>query len=61
MTLRTIDYLYDHVSASNPTITVNDPRLYSTWYNTTSGELFICVDNAFDDNVWKGNQGTTIT
>lgn len=51
---------YGHIEASNPTASVNDEILYERWLNSATGEVFVCIDNTVDANVWVGNQGTTI-
>lgn len=47
--------------AGNPTITINPVRVPVSWLNTVTGEIFVCIDNTTDDNVWVGTAGTTIT
>lgn len=44
----------------DPTITVNPKRPIVSWLNTVTGELFICVDNTTDSNIWKGQMGTSV-
>ena len=39
-------------SASNPTLTENPEDVGAEWHNTTSGAIFICIDNTADNNVW---------
>lgn len=46
---------------SNPLTTSNPKYSPCSWLNTTTGELFICIDNTTDANVWKGQLGTTIS
>lgn len=47
--------------ASNPLITSNPKYSPCSWLNTVSGELFICIDNTTNSNVWIGQLGTTIS
>ena len=47
--------------SSNPTTSTNPDSVGSTFINTTSGEYFVCIDVTTDDNVWKGQLGTTVT
>jgi len=51
---------FDYVNPGNPTISVNPKKLYATWLNISTGELFICLDVDFGSNVWRGQFGTTI-
>jgi len=51
---------FDYILKQDPTITINPKKLYVTWMNLTSGELFICIDNTPDDNAWRGQLGTMI-
>jgi len=46
-------------SNDNPTINVNLP-VGSVWINKTTGEVFICVDDTPNRNVWVGSFGTII-
>lgn len=39
--------------AADPTATVNPPLTPVTWLNTTTGNVFICIDNTTDANVWE--------
>jgi len=48
------------VSENNPAITTNPPSIPYQWINTTTGEMFVCVDNAKDMNIWQGQAGTEI-
>lgn len=58
-------YSYDYIEDHNPDINTN-PTAFSTnsgnptWYNQSTNELFICVDNTENKNVWKGDKGTQI-
>jgi hypothetical protein len=36
----------NYVSDENPTVDVNPDELNVIWYNRSSGEIFICVDNS---------------
>lgn len=42
------------IGSSNPTPTTNPLLVGSLFFNTFSGELFVCQDNTFDKNVWYG-------
>tara|TARA_Y100000310_G_scaffold171995_1_gene172123 strand:- start:208 stop:1404 length:1197 start_codon:yes stop_codon:yes gene_type:complete len=44
-------------SASNPTVTANPESVGAEWHNTTSGQIFICIDNAANANAWVGQKG----
>lgn len=52
---------FDYVNKGDPTIDVNPRRLYATWLNLTSGELFICTDATTGANVWYGQAGTVVS
>ena len=53
-------------STGDPTATAGDPAtdrneaVGTRYINTTSGELFVCTDATTDENVWKGQLGTTV-
>ena len=51
---------FDYVVPVNPTIAVNPKKRFATWLNNVSGELFICLDAATGNNVWKGQMGTSV-
>ena len=50
----------DYISDENPTIDINPSIENATWWNKSTGELFICIDNTPDKNKWKGSNGTII-
>ena len=50
-----------HIETSDPTTSVNDKLLFTTWLNTTTSEIFVCTDNTVDANVWVGQLGTTVS
>lgn len=53
-----------YVSNSNPTITSNieSPLLNESiiYINKVTGELFTCIDNSINQNVWVGQNGTIV-
>lgn len=51
---------FDYEAASNPLVTTNPPCVPVTWFNSMQGELFICIDNTPDSNVWVGQSGTEV-
>ncbi len=51
---------FDYVNKGNPTIDVNPRTLYATWLNLTTGELFICINNSINTNVWSGMFSTVV-
>jgi len=53
--------IWDYLSASNPAVDTNPDFLFVHWLNTDSQEWFVCIDNTVGANIWKGNQGTTIS
>lgn len=42
----TYEYNYD------PTTSINPPKIPVSWLNTSSGEVFVCIDNTTNNNVW---------
>ncbi len=59
--IRKYESRFDYeVSNSNPLVTTNPPQVGDSWVNTTTGEIFICIDATADENVWKGTQGKII-
>ena len=51
---------FDYTSPNNPTTDVNPSKDYATWLNTSSGEVFVCIDRTPNQNRWKGQLGTDI-
>ena len=47
--------------SSDPGTDENPSAVGDRFINTTSGELFVCTDATTDDNVWKGQLGTTVS
>ena len=59
--IRKYESRFDYeVSGNDPLVTTNPPQVGDSWVNTTTGEIFVCIDATIDDNVWKGTQGNTI-
>lgn len=48
-------------SSTNPSTNTNPTELGALWVNYTTNEIFVCKDNTTDQNVWKGNNKTTIS
>ena len=48
-------------SAQDPTTNINPPNKGTIWVNTTTGEIFVCVDNTPNKNVWKGCFGKVVS
>jgi hypothetical protein len=46
--------------SSNPLITTNG-SIGDQWINTTTGEMFILKDATTNENIWKGQDGSTIS
>jgi len=51
---------FDYVEASDPAVSTNPAYLYASWLNETTGQIFICTNNAPGANVWVGQMGDTI-
>lgn len=47
-----------YYSDTNPAYNTNPPYAPFMWVNRVSGELFVCIDNTKDYNVWQGQSGT---
>jgi len=45
---------------TNPTVSTNPTDLDIQIINTKTGEIFVCVNNTPDQNVWVGSNGTVI-
>lgn len=52
---------FDYVQEGNPSITVNPPQQGMNALNVLTGELFFCIDNTRNANVWNGQLGTVIS
>jgi len=52
LTNRAVDLPHNYIGLDNPAIDVNPPVLNMTWLNTTSGEIFVCLNNSIGNNVW---------
>lgn len=50
---------FTYTETTDPLVTTN-PVLSATWLNSTSGEIFVCIDNTTDENTWVGQLGTVI-
>lgn len=37
----------------DPTVSINPKKLPCSWLNTTTGEIWVCLDNTTDANVWR--------
>ncbi len=48
---------FDYEELTNPLITTN-AKIHSKWLNLTTAELFVCLDNTVDANVWYGSNGS---
>jgi len=51
---------FDYVFQGNPAFNTNPPRPNMNALNAVTGELFFCVDNTLDSNIWVGQLGTEI-
>ena len=52
---------YDYVSLEDPSIDINPSVPYATWLNATTGEVFVCISNTVDENMWKGQAGSIVS
>ena len=47
--------------SSNPAMTTNPSGgVGAEWINTTSGEIFLCIDATTNFNVWVGQEGSRV-
>jgi hypothetical protein len=46
---------FNYTSTSNPTTTTNPLISNASWLNTATGEVYVCIDNTENANVWVGN------
>jgi len=51
---------HNYVNPANPTTHINPRMVNMTWLNVTSGEIFTCMDNTPNANVWEGDTGNII-
>lgn len=51
---------FDYKEETDPSISTNPDSTNVSWFNTSTGEIFICSDNTPGSNTWFGNQGTFI-
>ncbi len=50
----------DYRESTDPTIDVNPSYVGALWINTSSGEVFVCVDNTENQNKWVGQLGSLV-
>ncbi len=48
---------FDYEELTNPLITTNAKK-HSKWLNLTTAELFVCLDDTVDANIWFGSNGS---
>jgi len=51
---------FNYISEENPTTSINPEEVNVIWYNKKTGEIFICINNTPNKNVWKGTKGTIV-
>jgi len=51
---------FSYIASGNPTTDVNPPIKHILWLNTNTGEIFVCIDNTPNNNIWIGQKGTII-
>lgn len=54
------DLPHNYINSENPTVDVNPHIINMTWLNTTTSEVFVCVDVTKGSNRWLGNNGLII-
>ena len=47
--------------SSNPTVSTNPDAVGDRFINTTSGELFVCIDATAGENKWEGQLETSVS
>jgi hypothetical protein len=50
---------FDHEEMADPTESSNS-TLHAKWLNLLTSELFVCLDNTVDKNIWMGSSGAVI-
>lgn len=48
------------ISSHDPSVNVNPPQTGAVWINATTGEIFTCIDNTENRNIWKSQFGRVI-
>lgn len=48
---------FDYEEVTNPLITTN-AKIHSKWLNLLTAELFVCLDETTDANIWIGSNGS---
>lgn len=51
---------FDFTDTVDPAPTTNPASVGAVWKNTTTGEIFVCIDNTTDKNIWIGTSETEI-
>lgn len=51
---------FDYVESFPPSVDTNPAKDNPLWLDTSTGEIFVCVDSTTDVNVWAGQYGTVI-
>lgn len=51
---------FDYVESFPPSVDTNPAKDNPLWLDTSTGEIFVCVDNTTGANVWAGQYGTVI-
>ena len=51
---------FDYVESSPPSVDTNPVKENPLWLDTSTGELFVCVDNTTNENVWAGQYGNRV-
>lgn len=51
---------FDYTETTNPLTTTNPTAIGATWINTTTGEIFVCIDATAGGNVWVGTAGSSV-
>jgi hypothetical protein len=49
-----------YTSVENPTTNVNPPDKGVLWLNLKTGEIFVCIDNTENKNIWIGSKDNII-
>ena len=49
--------LANYEYAADPTVSINPIRVPVSWLNTTTGDMFVCLDNTPGANVWRQTNG----
>jgi len=54
------DLPYNYIYPGNPTVDINPPVQYMTWFNSLNGDIYTCLDNTVGKNIWVSGAGRIV-